>query len=155
MVDEMEEPSNPNPERSEKGHWKKGTKSPNPAGAPKSPGRKRIIELARSHSEEMLMLLVKIARFSESEREQISAAKAVLERAYGRPRQEIDLSSKGGSIAPRITVTVQSHNHNIREGEQAIELPSGGAVIKRARKIGGAESDALPKAMGNVLNGSH
>lgn len=48
-----------------------------------------ISEMARMHSETALDALVQIAQCGESESARVSAASAILDRAYGKPQQAI------------------------------------------------------------------
>jgi len=49
--------------------------------------RQTLTELARQHTELALGVLVKIAQKGQSEKARVSAANALLDRGYGRPRQ--------------------------------------------------------------------
>ncbi len=60
-----------------------------------------ISTLAKMHAEEALAALVHVARFGESEAARVSAANAVLDRAYGKPQQAVELTNPDGSLAPR------------------------------------------------------
>lgn len=50
-------------------------------------------ELARSYTEAALKTLVDIATTSESDSARVSAAVAILDRGYGKPRQAVEHSS--------------------------------------------------------------
>lgn len=52
-----------------------------------------IAGLARSHTDVALNALVEIARDGESESARVSAASAILDRAYGKPQQSVDLGN--------------------------------------------------------------
>lgn len=52
---------------------------------------------ARTYTEAMLGVLVEIALKGKSEAARASAANAVLDRGYGKPRQGIELAGEGGS----------------------------------------------------------
>jgi hypothetical protein len=60
--------------------------------------RATLIELAKVHTEEMLDLLVGIARSKESASARVTAIIAVLDRGNGKPKEAVDLevSGKGG-----------------------------------------------------------
>jgi hypothetical protein len=62
-------------------------KSGNPKGRTKAATLDEIRAIARRASPEMVELLIKIARDSESDRSKVAAANAVLDRAYGKPAQ--------------------------------------------------------------------
>jgi hypothetical protein len=65
------------------------------AGRPKgSPNKitRPIKELAADYSEECIHRLVHLSQHAESEQVRLAANIAVLDRAHGRPRQEIDLT---------------------------------------------------------------
>jgi hypothetical protein len=56
-------------------------------------------ELARSHTETAINVLVQVAKSSESDAARVSAASVILDRGYGKSRQAIELTGKdGGSI---------------------------------------------------------
>ena len=69
--------------------------------------RQTLTELARQHTELALGVLVKIAQKGESEKARVSAANALLDRGYGRPRQALEhhgLTSDGEPI--RFTLNI-------------------------------------------------
>lgn len=68
--------------------FKKG-QSGNPGGRPK--GEAQIKELARAHTKEAVAALVKALK-AKSERTRVAAAEALLDRAWGKPAQEIQHS---------------------------------------------------------------
>jgi hypothetical protein len=72
--------------------FKKG-QSGNPGGKPrlKLPDGRTLSELAREHSEEAIKALADIAANGESEAARVSAATALLDRAFGRPRQDLGI----------------------------------------------------------------
>lgn len=55
-----------------------------------------IAELARSHAETAIAVLVQVARASESDAARVSAANAVLDRGYGKPPQAVEHAGKDG-----------------------------------------------------------
>lgn len=61
--------------------------SGNPGGRKKEAGDLR--ELARAASPEMLQILIDLAKTSVSDRSRVTAANAVLDRAYGKPAQTL------------------------------------------------------------------
>lgn len=63
-----------------------------------------LSELARRHTDTALAVLVEVAKKGESETARVSAANAILDRAYGRPRQSLEHSGpSGGPIAVDLT----------------------------------------------------
>lgn len=65
------------------------------AGRPKgSPNKitQPIKELAASHSEESISTLVRLRDHSPNDQVRLAAARELLDRAHGKPRQEIDVS---------------------------------------------------------------
>ena len=52
--------------------------------------RQTLTELARQHTELALGVLVKIAQKGQSEKARVSAANALLDRGYGKPRQALE-----------------------------------------------------------------
>jgi hypothetical protein len=59
-------------------------------------------ELARSHTETAINVLVQVAQASESDAARVSAASVILDRGYGRPRQGVEHTGKdGGPIETR------------------------------------------------------
>lgn len=78
------------------------------SGGPRpNSGRKRgkqsaaaqsIVELAKSHSPDMLRVLVAIGNnTNETASARVSAANAVIERGYGRPAQTLEHTGKDGA----------------------------------------------------------
>lgn len=58
-----------------------------------------LSEMAKMHSEAALNALVHIAQAGESEAARVSAANAILDRAFGKPQQAVDHTTNGDSIA--------------------------------------------------------
>jgi hypothetical protein len=54
-----------------------------------------LSELARQYSEEAIKALVKTVRTTKSEAARVSAATALLDRAYGKPSVQVDVSARG------------------------------------------------------------
>ncbi len=90
----MAEPAN----RDESGRFPKG-RSGNPNGRPKVEGD--IRKLAQSYGKAALMRLVELID-SDEPRVSVTAAQAVLDRAYGKPPQSIDLPSGLGPTLIRV-----------------------------------------------------
>ncbi len=68
--------------------------SGNPGGVPKSKTKKEIRQLAREHSEDAFKRIVKLMG-SDDERVAFMAAKEVLDRAWGKPKDDPDAAGKG------------------------------------------------------------
>ncbi|WP_437870877.1 DUF5681 domain-containing protein [Methylorubrum extorquens] len=69
--------------------------SGNPAGRRKEHGD--IRELARAKTGDALKALVQVATKGKSESARVSAATALLDRAYGKPPQSHEMSGPGGA----------------------------------------------------------
>lgn len=74
-------------------------------GAGRKPGSKQratveqagtLAELAREHTTTALNVLVQVAQASESDAARVSAANAILDRGYGKPVQQTELTGKDG-----------------------------------------------------------
>lgn len=59
--------------------------------------KQSLSDLAKQHTETALNALVNIATSSESDAARVSAATALLDRAYGKPRQSVNHSGAVGS----------------------------------------------------------
>ena len=53
-------------------------------------------ELAREHTDTALSVLVQVAQASESDAARVSAANAILDRGYGKPKQAMEHTGKDG-----------------------------------------------------------
>jgi hypothetical protein len=76
----------------------KGGKRP---GAGRKPGRvgqakRDLAGMAQKHAEAALLVLHEIATGGESESARVSAAVAILDRAYGRPPQQVQHTGEDG-----------------------------------------------------------
>jgi hypothetical protein len=65
-----------------------------------SQAKRDLAEMAKDHAEAALNVLVEIAQGGESEGARVSAANAILDRAYGKPPQALDHKSSDGSMSP-------------------------------------------------------
>ncbi|MCM2311390.1 MAG: DUF5681 domain-containing protein [Steroidobacteraceae bacterium] len=87
--------------------WKKG-QSGNPGGrSPRvGPNGETIAELARVHTAEALATLVEVCNAKQNEpRDRVSAANAILDRGWGKPKESVDLDAKvEGSGVPVIQI---------------------------------------------------
>ena len=86
------------PRRDAYGRWLRGTPSPNPSGCIPRDGRE-VLELAREGSPAAIRRLIAIVNDEEAPYgAQIAAANAVLDRAFGRPKQEVTLENQGRTL---------------------------------------------------------
>ena len=79
-------------------------------GAGRPPGavnqiKKDLASMARAHAGEALKALVKIAKDGENEGARVSAATAILDRAYGKPTQSHQHSGPGGAPIQTVDLT--------------------------------------------------
>lgn len=79
-------------------------------GAGRKPGRvsaakRSLAEMAKAHATAALKALADIATSGESEGARVSAATAILDRAYGKPTQSHELSGPGGGPIPTVDLT--------------------------------------------------
>lgn len=70
-------------------------------GAGRPPGRKdgKTLEIeaaAKEHADDALKALVTVAKNGESESARVTAATALLDRGYGKPRQSVEHTGKDG-----------------------------------------------------------
>lgn len=64
-----------------------------------------ISELARMHTSVALSALVHVASKGESESARVSAASALLDRAWGKPQQALELTGKDGGPIQTVDAT--------------------------------------------------
>lgn len=86
-------------------HTQRGGRRPG-AGRKKgavSAAKLQLAVMAKDHAEDALKTLADIARDGTSEAARVSAAMAILDRAYGKPPQSLDHTSFGESMAFRPT----------------------------------------------------
>lgn len=69
--------------------------SGNPGGLPKE--LREVIHLARQHTVTAIDALAEIAGGGESEAARISAAEALLNRAWGKPKDTVELTGENGA----------------------------------------------------------
>lgn len=65
-----------------------------------SQAKRDLADMAKDHAETALGVLVEIAKRSDSDAARVSAANAILDRAYGKPPQALDHRSSDGSMSP-------------------------------------------------------
>lgn len=71
-----------------------------------SQAKRAIAEMAKVHAEAALETLADIASKGESEAARVSAANAILDRAYGKPPQAVQHTGKDGKDLPAPTAPV-------------------------------------------------
>jgi len=104
----------PRPENLEKGKWKKG-QSGNPAGRPKKlPELRELLanvlgdeKDGRSAAEAILMALR-----AKATKGDVRAAELLLDRAYGKPKQDIDIEANIATVIMPVPVGKRSNNDN-------------------------------------------
>ncbi len=62
--------------------------------------KRALSEAAKAHAETALGVLVEIATTGQSEAARVSAANAILDRAYGKPMQSVELGGPDGGAVP-------------------------------------------------------
>lgn len=124
--------------RDSKGRFVKGA-SGNPGGMTKEQAKTlaQIKELAASKSEDAVEALHQIATGGEDERARVQAAVAILDRAFGKPRQELEVSSP-----PDGAVKVETKGPPV-QGAQVADvlavLASAGVMVVQANDEEAAE----------------
>lgn len=122
-------------QRDEKGRFLKGT-SGNPGGMTKEQAKTiaQIKELAASKSEAAVEALYQIATRGKDERARVQAAVAILDRAFGKPRQELEVSSPPDGA---VTVKAEVKGPPV-QGDQLADvlavLASAGVTLGQARE---------------------
>ena len=104
----------PRPENLEKGKWKKG-QSGNPAGRPKKlPELRELLanvlgdeKDGKSAAEAILMALR-----AKATKGDVRAAELLLDRAYGKPKQDIDIEANIATVIMPVPVGKRSNNDN-------------------------------------------
>ena len=89
--------------RTKSGQFAPGS-SGNPGGRPKDEAR--VAELARSYTTEAIDTLVELMRYCKDDRVRGTAAQALLDRGWGKPKVEIVSDSGGGYLE-----ALQQANH--------------------------------------------
>lgn len=87
-------------------------KSGNPQGRPKTltaDGR-ALSDIAREHTEVAVGTLVSVMREGESDAARVSAANSLLDRAWGRPKQEIDVDL---NVKSEILQAIEAGNRRV------------------------------------------
>lgn len=76
-----------------------------------SAAKRALAEMAKDHAEAALQTLVHIATNGDREAARVSAATAILDRAYGKPAQSMAISNPDGTaLAPQVIQIVAATN---------------------------------------------
>jgi hypothetical protein len=103
------------PKRNARGLWCPGQPA-TPAGRPAA--SYRLAALARTHSEDMLKVLVEVAKDDTAPpAARVSAAQAVLDRAHGRPVQSQELKIEGSLDASALHLAALKRLAEVEPGE--------------------------------------
>ena len=111
-------------------------------GAGRKPGRvsaakRSLADMAKTHAAAALKALVDIAKDGESEGARVSAATAILDRAYGKPTQSLQHTGAGGGPIQTVDLT------NVSDDEHArLEAILGVAVAGRPTAGDGEAGEA-------------
>ena len=95
--------------------------SGNPGGV--SEVRREMQELARLHSVEAIETAVRIMRTGKSETNRLMAVTIILERAWGKPKQDVEITNQGATLEEMLKAIWYSRDENR-------ETPSDIKVIK-------------------------
>lgn len=82
-----------------------GSRGGRPLGARQSEENKTLRERALRYSDEMLRVLVSLARYSENPTVKLAAADKVLDRAHGRAPLTLDQDGKGNGVISFVVFT--------------------------------------------------
>lgn len=99
-------------------------------------------ELARTHTETALAVLVDIARYGQSEAARVSAANAILDRGYGKPRQ-LEPASASGDDEVRSVETTAKMKAAMEDLNALLDatLPPAAAQNREPTEIGACSDD--------------
>jgi hypothetical protein len=82
------------------GGFKKGGPSPNPGGRPRAIASLQLA--ARAHMHSALKTLITIAKAGKSEASHVAAATAILDRAFGKPIQSVEMTMDTNMIQAKL-----------------------------------------------------
>lgn len=91
-------------------------------------------ELAALHGEECLSVLVQLRDHAEAEQVRLAAANSLLDRAYGKPRQEVGLSDDG-----KVTVTINRLTPSTIDAEPILQA----ALIDKSTESAHEDNNAV------------
>lgn len=97
--------------------------SPNPGGKPA--GVTHVRELARTFTEEAVNTMADIMRFGESERARVAAAEGLLNRAWGKPDQFVDVNvtvEHKSALVDKILAAIQGRQGVVVDAEVVKKL---------------------------------
>jgi hypothetical protein len=80
--------------------------------------------LARSHSVEAIERAVELMLNSKSEAIQLAAISMILERAFGKPKQEIEVANQGATLEEMLTA-IWAAKHASEAAQEAAKKPDG------------------------------
>jgi hypothetical protein len=103
------------PQRDKRGHYLSGN-SGNPGGM--SEAKREMQALARSHSVEAIERAVEIMRTGKSETTRLMAISMILDRAWGKPKQEIAVEDQGQTLE-QMLIAIWESKHAAKAQEQA------------------------------------
>jgi len=116
------------------GGFKKGASSPNPGGRPKVVASLQLAARAQMHV--ALKTLITIAKTGKSEAARVSAATAILDRAFGRPTQSVEMTMDAGMIQKKL--------NELSDAELAAVEARLQAFGAQGELFDGSEQDGLP-----------
>lgn len=99
--------------------------SGNPEGRPKIP--EHVREMARAHTEEAIAALKDCLK-SANESVRVSAANSILDRAWGKPQQAIEVST-ATPIGPQVLEQAQAWLNRPELAAHVLALAEAGAVV--------------------------
>lgn len=97
--------------------WKPG-QSGNPGGRKQDPRMRSLQELARQHTEEAVMALVKSLK---DPKVRVPAACALLDRGWGRPKQHIEATGDGTAVLHLLAAQMVSRELLDQIGDQVAD----------------------------------
>lgn len=91
--------------------------SGNPNGRPKllTKDGRSLSEIAKEHTEKAIETLVSVMDEGESDAARVSAANSLLDRAWGRPKQEMDVDLHVNDLA----AIIEARRQQVANGKQA------------------------------------
>ena len=109
------------PQRDERGYYLPGN-SGNPGGM--SEAKREMQTLARSHSVEAIERAVEIMRTGKSETIRLMAISMILDRAWGKPRQFVEIESQGKTLE-QMLMEIWEAKHAGEAEQEAAKKPDG------------------------------
>ena len=87
-------------------------------GAGRKPGKvgaakQQLMQMAKEHAQAALETLVDVAKNGDTASSRVSAANAILDRAYGRPPQSVEHTGEGGgAIQAKVSLDISKISTN-------------------------------------------